>query len=62
MLRIQRFKLNEKEIKELLLMLRYKFISHEEILKASKVSFFGKNCSGGGDAAVSRYPHGGPFG
>lgn len=39
-LRIQKFKLNPKEIKDLLLLLRYKFISHEEILKASKVNNF----------------------
>jgi hypothetical protein len=35
--RMKRFKLNDKEKKELLLLLRYKFISHERLLTASKV-------------------------
>ena len=37
--RMKRFKLNNKEKKDLLLLLRYKFISHERLLSASKVSF-----------------------
>lgn len=36
--RMKRFKLNDKEKKELLLLLRYKFISHERLLTASKVN------------------------
>lgn len=37
--RMKRFKLSEKEKKDLLLLLRYKFISHERLLTASKVYF-----------------------
>jgi hypothetical protein len=36
-LKIQRFKLNEDQKKELLLLLRFNYISHEKILSASKV-------------------------
>lgn len=35
--RLKRYKLNEKEKKELLLLLRFKFISHEKLLSTAKV-------------------------
>lgn len=39
-LRLKRFNLNDKEKKDLLLLLRFKFITHEKLLQASKVFFF----------------------